>query len=120
MMTRMLDRTNIDLLQGTLGVLILKALSWGPLHGYGIARWIEQITDDELLVEEGSLYPALHRLQARGLVTAEWGISGTNRRVKTYTITEQGRQQLRAELSRWDRFSTAISRALQARRPRTA
>lgn len=119
-MTRMLDRTNIDLLQGTLGVLILKALSWGPLHGYGIARWIEQITDDELLVEEGSLYPALHRLQARGLVTSEWGISETNRRVKTYTITEQGRQQLRAELSRWDRFSTAISRALQARRPRTA
>jgi PadR family transcriptional regulator, regulatory protein PadR len=120
MMTGMLDRTNIDLLQGTLGVLILKALSWAPMHGYGIARWVEQITDDELLIEEGSLYPALHRLQARGLVTSEWGISDTNRRVKTYTITEQGRQQLRAEMSRWERFSMAISRALQARRPRTA
>jgi transcriptional regulator len=120
MMLPMLERTTIDLLQGTLGVLILKSLSWGPRHGYGIARWIEQVTDDELLVEEGSLYPALHRLQARGLVTSEWAISDTNRRVKTYTITEQGRQQLRAELSRWDRFSSAISRALQARRPRTA
>jgi PadR family transcriptional regulator, regulatory protein PadR len=120
MMAGMLDRTTIDLLQGTLSVLILKSLSWGPMHGYGIARWIEQITDDELLIEEGSLYPALHRLQARGLVSSEWGISDTNRRVKTYTITEQGRQQLRAEMSRWERFSTAISRALDARRPRTA
>jgi transcriptional regulator len=120
MMADMLDRTNIDLLQGTLGVLILKSLSWGPMHGYGIARWIEQITDDELLIEEGSLYPALHRLQAHGMVTSEWGISDTNRRVKSYTLTEQGRQQLRAEMSRWQRFSTAISRALDARRPRTA
>ena len=119
-MAAMLDRTNIDLLQGTLSVLILKSLSWGPMHGYGIARWIEQITDDELLVEEGSLYPALHRLQARGLVTSEWGISDTNRRVKSYTMTEPGRQQLRAELSRWERFSSAISRALEARRPRPA
>ncbi len=119
-MAGMLDRTTIDLLQGTLSVLILKSLSWGPMNGYGIARWIEQITNDELLIEEGSLYPALHRLQARGLVSSEWGISDTNRRVKTYTITEQGRQQLRAELSRWERFSSAISRALDARRPRTA
>jgi transcriptional regulator len=114
------DRTTIDLLQGTLGVLILKALSWGPAHGYGIARWIEQVTDDELLVEEGSLYPALHRLQSHGLVTSEWEISDTNRRVKTYTITDTGRQRLRAEMSRWTRFSTAVSRALDARRPRTA
>jgi PadR family transcriptional regulator, regulatory protein PadR len=116
----MLDRTTIDLLQGTLSVLILKSLSWGPAHGYGIARWIEQVTDDELLVEEGSLYPALHRLQANGLVTSQWEISETNRRVKTYTITEAGRQRLRAEMSRWTRFSSAVSRALQARRPKTA
>ena len=116
----MADRTTIDLLQGTLGVLILKSLSWGPAHGYGIARWIEQITDDELLVEEGSLYPSLHRLQAHGLVTSEWEISDTNRRVKTYTITDAGRQRLRAEMSRWTRFSNAVSRALDARRPRTA
>jgi len=114
------DRTTIDLLQGTLGVLLLKSLSWGPMHGYGIARWIEQISGDELPIEEGSLYPALHRLQARGLVTSRWGVSGTNRRVKTYTLTEQGRQQLRAEMSRWQRFSAAVSRVLDARKPRTA
>jgi PadR family transcriptional regulator PadR len=114
----MTDRTtSVDLLQGTLATLILKSLSWGPLHGYGIARWIEQITDEELLVEEGSLYPALHRLQARELVSSQWTISETNRRVRCYNLTEQGRQQLRAELSRWEKFSVAVSRALSARRP---
>src|SRR3954469_16634032 len=114
------DRTTVDLLQGTLAALILKSLSWGSLHGYGIARWIEQVTGDELLVEEGSLYPALHRLQARGLVTSQWNVSDTNRRVRCYTLTEQGRQQLRAELSRWERFSAAVSRALQSPRPSKA
>ena len=112
--------TTVDLLQGTLATLILKSLSWGPLHGYGIARWIEQVTEDELLVEEGSLYPALHRLQARDLVSSQWTISDTNRRVRCYTLTEQGRQQLRAELSRWEKFSVAVTRALQARRPSKA
>jgi PadR family transcriptional regulator, regulatory protein PadR len=116
----MTDRTTIDLLQGTLGVLILKGLSWGPLHGYGLARWIEESSEDELLIEEGSLYPTLHRLEARGLVTSEWTLSDTNRRVKTYTITARGRAQLRAEVSRWDRFSTAVTGVLHARRPRTA
>ena len=115
----MADRTTIDLLQGTLGVLILKGLSWGPLHGYGLARWIEETTSDELLIEEGSLYPTLHRLEARGLVSAQWTLSDTNRRVKTYTITEQGRAQLRAEVTRWDRFSAAVTGVLHARRPRT-
>jgi transcriptional regulator len=109
--------TTVDLLQGTLATLILKSLSWGPLHGYGIARWIEQVTDEDLLVEEGSLYPALHRLQARGLVTSQWTLSDTNRRVRCYSLTEDGRQQLRAELSRWEKFSVAVSRALQSRRP---
>jgi PadR family transcriptional regulator PadR len=114
----MTDRTtSVDLLQGTLATLILKSLSWGPLHGYGIARWIEQITDDELLVEEGSLYPALHRLQAREMVSSQWTVSETNRKVRCYSLTEQGRQQLRAELSRWEKFSVAVSRALSARRP---
>ena len=112
--------TTVDLLQGTLATLILKSLTWGPLHGYGIARWIEQVTEDELLIEEGSLYPALHRLQARELVSSQWTISETNRRVRCYTLTEQGRQQLRAELSRWERFSVAVTRALQARRPSKA
>ena len=112
--------TTVDLLQGTLATLILKSLSWGPLHGYGIARWIEQVTEDDLLVEEGSLYPALHRLQARGLVTSQWILSETNRRVRCYSLTEEGRQQLRAELSRWERFSAAVTRAFQARRPSKA
>jgi len=114
----MTDRTtSVDLLQGTLAALILKSLSWGPLHGYGIARWIEQVTEDELLVEEGSLYPALHRLQAREMVSSQWTVSETNRKVRCYSLTEQGRQQLRAELSRWEKFSVAVSRALSARRP---
>ena len=112
--------TTVDLLQGTLATLILKALSWGPMHGYGIARWIEQVTEDDLLVEEGSLYPALHRLQGRGLVTSQWTLSDTNRRVRSYSLTEEGRQQLRAETSRWEKFSVAVSRALQARRPSKA
>jgi len=117
----MTDRaTNVDLRQGTLATLVLRSLSWGPLHGYGIARWIELVTEDELLVEEGSLYPALHRLQARDLVTSLWTISETNRRVRCYSLTEQGKQQLRAEMSRWDRFSVAVSRALTARRPSKA
>jgi PadR family transcriptional regulator, regulatory protein PadR len=111
-----MDRTGIDLLQGTLGVLILKGLSFGPKHGYGLARWIEETATSELVIEEGSLYPALHRLQARGLVTSAWTVSDTNRRVKTYTITEQGRAQLKAELSRWQHFSAAITRVLGARR----
>jgi transcriptional regulator len=115
----MSDRTSVDLLQGTLTALILKALSWGPLHGYGIARWIEQATGDELLVEEGSLYPALHRLEARRLITSHWTKSDTNRRVRSYTLTEDGRAQLRAELSRWGRFSVAVTRAFDARKPRT-
>jgi transcriptional regulator len=110
-----MDRTTIDLLQGTLGVLILKSVSHAPLHGYGIARWIEQVTGDEVLIEDGSLYPALHRLQAMKLLTSEWGVSDSGRRVKRYTITEQGRGQLRAESQRWARFSTAVSRALGAR-----
>ena len=114
----MAGRTSIDLLQGTLGVLILKALSWGPMHGYGIVRWIEQIAGDDLLIEEGSLYPALHRLQANGLVTSEWTISDSNRRVRSYTLSDAGRRQLRAEMTRWDHFSAAVSRVLQARSQR--
>jgi PadR family transcriptional regulator PadR len=114
----MTDRTSVDLLQGTLTVLILKALSWGPLHGYGIARWIEQATGEELLVEEGSLYPALHRLEARGLISSVWTRSDTNRRVRSYTLTDDGRRQLRAELSRWQRFSAAVTRAFDTRKAR--
>ena len=110
-----MDRTTIDMLQGTLGVLILKVLNRVPLHGYGIARRIEEATGDEVLVDDGSLYPALHRLQAMGLVTSAWGVSESGRRVKRYTITDAGRAQLRAETSRWTRFSSAVTRALAPR-----
>src|SRR5437016_10274024 len=92
----MRDR-NVDLLQGTLDLLILKTLSWGPAHGYSIARWIEQVTDDVLSVEEGSLYPALHRLAKRGWVSTSWGVSENNRRARYYELSSRGRAQLRAE-----------------------
>src|SRR4051812_50103343 len=103
----MTDRTSVDLLQGTLATLILKSLSWGPLHGYGIARWIEQVTEDELLIEEGSLYPALHRLQARDLVTSQWTTSDTNRRGRCYSPTGKGGQQVRGGVWRRGRLSGA-------------
>jgi transcriptional regulator len=102
----------VELLQGTLDVLVLKTLSWGPRHGYAIARWIEQVTDDVLRVEEGSLYPALHRLEKRGWIEAEWGTSENNRRAKYYRLTTRGRAQLRAELSAWETFAAAMGKAL--------
>ena len=107
-------RDDLPLLQGTLDVLVLKTLSWGPRHGYAVARWIERLTDDVLRVEEGSLYPALHRLERRGWVTAGWGLSETGRRVKLYELTAQGRRQLREELSTWERFADAVGKVLHA------
>lgn len=104
----------VDLFQGTLDVLILKTVSWGPVHGYGIARWLQQTTDDVLQIEEGSLYPALHRLEARGWIVAEWGLSENNRRAKFYELTPKGRKQLRVEASTWARFADAVSRVLDA------
>ena len=105
----------VDLLQGTLDVLILKTLSWGPRHGYAIARWIERVTDDVLRIEEGSLYPALHRLERREWVTAEWGLTETKRRAKFYRLTARGRAQLRAEVSAWGAFTNAVGKVLQSR-----
>src|SRR5205823_2827020 len=102
----------IELLQGTLDLLILKTLSWGTTHGYGIARWIEHITRDVLRIEEGSLYPALHRLEKRGWIGSEWGLSENNRRAKYYALTARGRQQLRAEASHWSVFAGAVSKVL--------
>ena len=103
-----------DLLQGTLGILALKALLDGPLHGYGIAAWVEGMTDDVLRVGEGSLYPALRRLEERGWVSTHWGVSENNRRAKFYTITPAGRDHLRDEAARWLEFSAAVTRALRA------
>ncbi|HET7550413.1 MAG TPA: PadR family transcriptional regulator [Gemmatimonadaceae bacterium] len=109
-----MTKTPIDLLQGTLDLLILKTLSWGPAHGYSIARWIEQLTGQVLQVGEGSLYPALHRLEERGWVEAEWRRSENNRRAKFYRLTTLGRSQLRAEAVMWERFVDAMAKVLRA------
>lgn len=104
----------MDLLQGTLDVLILKALSWGPLHGYSVVRWIAQQTEDALRIEEGALYPALHRMEERGWIEAEWGVSENKRRAKFYRLTELGRRQLHSESESWRRYADAVGRVLQA------
>lgn len=109
---RMPASETLELLQGTLDVLILKTLSWGPAHGYGIARWLQHVTDDALRIEEGSLYPALHRLEKRGFVESSWGLSENNRRAKFYRITTRGRQQLRREASSWSAFASAVGKVL--------
>jgi transcriptional regulator len=109
-----------DLLRSSLDLLILKALSWGPRHGYAVSEWIEHATGDTLLVEEGTLYPALHRLERRGWVTAEWGTSENNRRAKFYRLTAAGRAQFRAEAPAWHRYADAIAVALRATSPEVA
>jgi transcriptional regulator len=103
-----------DLLQGTLAILILKALLLGPAHGYAVSRWIEDATSDVLSIEEGSLYPALRRLEDRGWVTSEWGVSENNRRARFYAITPAGRKHLRDEAAIWLRYSRAVTRVLRA------
>ena len=103
-----------DLLQGTLDLLVLKTLSWGPAHGYAIAQWIQQLTGQVLDVGEGSLYPALHRLEERGLVKSEWQLSPNNRRAKFYQLTTRGRQQLRTETASWTEFVDAVGKVLHA------
>ena len=105
---------SLDLLQGTLDVLILKTLSWGPRHGYAVARWLHETSDDVLEVDEGALYPALHRLERRGWIESEWGLSENNRRAKYYQLTPQGRQQLRAKSSSWARYAAAVTKVLDA------
>jgi PadR family transcriptional regulator, regulatory protein PadR len=104
----------IELVQGTLDMLVLKALSWGPMHGYAVARWLQETTDGALLVEEGSLYPALHRMTKRGWVEPEWGVSENKRRAKYYTLTAAGRSRLRAEQGAWARTTEAIGKVMGA------
>jgi PadR family transcriptional regulator, regulatory protein PadR len=104
----------VDLLQGTLDMLIMKALTWESMHGYGITRWLEQATDAALQVEEGSLYPALHRMAKRGWVKSEWGVSENNRRAKYYTLTPEGRQQLQRQATSWETFTHVVHRVLTA------
>ena len=103
-----------DVLQGTLDVLVLKTVdSMGPIHGFGIAQRIQQISDDLLQLNQGTLYPALLRLQQRGWITSEWGVSDTNRKAKYYSLTRSGRKQLQEETANWDRMSAVINQVLK-------
>jgi len=106
--------SSTDLLQGTLQILILKALFAEPTHGYGVARWIEQTTGDVLRVEEGSLYPALRRLEDKTFITSDWGTSENNRRARYYSVTPAGRAYLKREAAAWTRYSAAVTRVLRA------
>lgn len=107
----------MELVQGTLDVLILKSLHWGPRHGYAVSRWIKATTENVLAVEEGALYPALHRLERKGMVEAEWGVSENNRRAKFYQLTLRGRRALEAEAASWTEYARAVGRVLEATDP---
>ncbi len=106
--------TELDLVRGTFDLLVLKALSWGPMHGLGVLRWIEQASRAQLQVTEGALYPALHRLEQRGWLDAEWGLTERNREAKFYRLTPEGRRALTAELSKWTRYTEAVGLVLAA------
>jgi transcriptional regulator len=109
-----LEKSELDIVRGTLDLLVLKTLSWGPLHGYGIVSAIRRQTDKALLVEEGALYPGLYRMEAKGWIEAEWGLSENNRRAKYYRLTSEGRRQLRAEVKTWKAYAEAMAKVLQA------
>lgn len=105
---------SVELLQGTLDFLILKTLTWGSMHGFEISRWIKKTTDDALAVEEGALYPALHRLERRGLLAAEWALTEQNRRAKYYQLTKAGRERLKADDNEWRRYVQVVGKILAA------
>ena len=107
-------------LQGTLDVLILKTLSWGPMHGYGIASWIERCTDDALKIEDGSLYPALHRMERKGWLSFEWRITENGRRAKYYALTVEGQRKFRREADDWATFAGAVAKVMAGARPPVA
>ena len=108
---------DLEFKRGAIELLVLKTLSWGPRHGFAIARWIQDTTSDALRVEEGSLYPALHRLEDKGFVDGKWGVSENNRQAKFYSLTSRGRQALKAEIESWRQFSSAIAKVIDARQP---
>jgi PadR family transcriptional regulator PadR len=108
------DKQKPELPQGTLDMLVLKALSLGPMHGYGIGRRIQQLAEEMLQVEEGTLYPALYRIERRGWIESEWGVSENNRRARFYRLTKSGRKQLAVEESQWEHLSVAINKVMQA------
>jgi transcriptional regulator len=104
----------MDVLKGTLDLMILKGLSWGPIHGYGLARWIRSTTGGALEIDDGALYPALHRLEGRDWIGAAWGVTENNRKAKYYRLTAEGRRQLRTEVSSWQQFAEAMQRIIAA------
>jgi transcriptional regulator len=106
-----------EILKGTLDLMILKALSGGPQHGFGVTKWIRQTTDDALQIDDGALYPALHRLERKDWIQSEWGVSENNRRAKYYQLTRRGRAQLQRELVSWSRFSAAVWKIVNAEVP---
>src|SRR5580692_8206701 len=112
-----MDTAKLEFLRGTLDVLILKSLVWGPLHGYSITNFILRQSDDALLVEEGTLYPALWRLESKGLLAAEWGLSENNRKAKFYRLTAKGKRQLRDEIKTWEAYAAAAAKVLSATEP---
>jgi transcriptional regulator len=103
----------MNLLKGTLDLIVLKTLTWGPMHGFAIAAWIEQRFDGQLTLEEGALYQSLRRMEERGLIAGEWGVSENNRKARYYKLTARGRQQLREEAASWERYSDALTRLLR-------
>lgn len=109
---------DLEILRGTLDLIILKTLSWGPMHGLGVVRWIEDVTHEQILVEEGALYPALHRLEEKGWLSATWGLTEAGRRAKYYALKPAGRQQLAAQAKRWERYAMAMDRILTAQAAR--
>jgi PadR family transcriptional regulator len=113
-------KSSVELVQGTLDILVLKTLAWGPQHGFGIARWIQQVTDDALCLEEGTLYPALYRLENKRLIEAQWGTTENNRRAKYYRLTPAGRKQLAVEKAAWDRLVDVVGKVLSAPRPQVS
>jgi PadR family transcriptional regulator, regulatory protein PadR len=112
-----MDTAKLEFLRGTLDVLILKSLVWGPLHGYAITSLIRRQSDDAMLVEEGTLYPALWRLENKGLLEAEWGLSENNRKAKFYRLTAKGQRQLRQEVKTWEAYVAAVTKVLGATQP---
>ena len=110
----MATNNDLDLVRGTFDILVLKALSWGPMHGLAVLRWIEQSSRRSLQIEEGALYPALHRMEQKGWLVSEWGYTEASRRARYYRLTPAGRRQLAAELSRWSRYTEAMNLVINA------
>ena len=109
-----MPRDEVDILQGTLDMLVLKTLSWGPMHGYAILAWLRRVTDGALRIEDAALYPALHRMEARGVIESEWGLSENNRKAKYYCLTAAGRRALRAEAESWTRYVRTVGKVMEA------